>query len=102
MLAEPAVIVLTEQVEEVSSGRISRKVMLATLALGVALAVVLSLIRTVYNLPIWMFLLPGYALIIILMIWTPGLFSAIAFAICGQAYPRGTVTYNTPSFTRNM
>ena len=85
VLAEPAVIVLTEQVEEVSSGRISRKVMLATLALGVALAVVLSLIRTVYNLPIWMFLLPGYALIIILMIWTPGLFSAIAFDSGGVA-----------------
>ena len=85
VLAEPAVIVLTEQVEEESSGRISKRIMLATLSLGVGLAVTLAAIRTVNNLPIWMFLLPGYATIMLLMIWTPGLFSAIAFDSGGVA-----------------
>ncbi len=85
VLAEPAVMVLTDQVEDASSGRISKKVMLATLALGVGLAVVLSLIRTVYSLSIWTFILPGYILIMLFMIKTPGLFSAIGFDSGGVA-----------------
>ena len=85
VLAEPAVIVLTGQVEDASSGRISKKIMLATLALGVGLAVVLSLIRTVHSLSIWYFILPGYLLIMLLMIKTPGLFSAISFDSGGVA-----------------
>ena len=79
VLAEPAVMVLTEQVEEVSSGRISKMAMLFTLALGVGCAVVLALIRTVHSLSIWTFLLPGYALIMLMLIKTPGLVSAIGF-----------------------
>ena len=85
VLAEPAVIVLTGQVEDASSGRISKRIMLCTLALGVGLAVVLSLIRTVHALSIWTFILPGYALIMLLMIKTPGLFSAIGFDSGGVA-----------------
>lgn len=85
VLAEPAVMVLTEQVEDATSGRISRKVMLATLALGVGLAVVMALIRTVHSLSIWAFILPGYAIIMLLMIRTPGLFSAIGFDSGGVA-----------------
>ena len=85
VLAEPAVIVLTGQVEDVSSGRIPRRIMLAALALGVGLAVVMALIRTVHALSIWTFILPGYAVIMLLMIKTPGLFSAIAFDSGGVA-----------------
>ncbi len=85
VLAEPAVMVLTGQVEDASSGRIPRRVMLTTLALGVGLAVVMALIRTVHALSIWTFILPGYAMIMILMIRTPGLFSAIAFDSGGVA-----------------
>ena len=36
VLAEPAVYVLTEQVEEVTSGHIKRKVILMTLSVGIA------------------------------------------------------------------
>ena len=85
VLAEPAVIVLTDQVEEASSGRISKKVMLATLSLGVGCAVVLALIRTVHSLSIWTFILPGYILVMLFMIKTPGLFSAIGFDSGGVA-----------------
>lgn len=85
VLAEPAVIVLTGQVEDASSGRIPRSAMLLALALGVGLAVVMALIRTVHSLSIWTFLLPGYAIIMLLMIRTPGLFSAIAFDSGGVA-----------------
>ena len=96
VLAEPAVMVLTEQVEAVSSGRISKKAMLFTLALGVGCAVVLALIRTVHSLSIWTFLLPGYALIMLMMIKTPGLFSAIGFDSGGVATGPMSSTFLLP------
>ena len=96
VLAEPAVMVLTEQVEEVSDGRIPKRAMLATLALGVGLAVVFALIRTVHALSIWTFLLPGYVLIMISMIRTPGLFSAIAFDSGGVATGPMSSTFLLP------
>ncbi len=39
VLAEPAVYVLTEQVEDVTSGHIRRRVMLLALSIGIAFAV---------------------------------------------------------------
>ena len=44
VLAEPAVYVLTEQVEEVTAGHIKRKVILVALSAGIAFAVSLSMI----------------------------------------------------------
>ncbi len=96
VLAEPAVIVLTDQVEEISGGHIRKPIMLAALCLGVGLAVVLALIRTVYSLPILMFLVPGYLLIMVSMIWTPGLFSAIAFDSGGVATGPMSSTFLLP------
>ena len=96
VLAEPAVIVLTGQVEEISGGHIRKPIMLAALCLGVGLAVVLALIRTVYSLPILLFLVPGYILIMVSMIWTPGLFSAIAFDSGGVATGPMSSTFLLP------
>ncbi len=96
VLAEPAVMVLTEQVEDASSGKISKKVMLFTLALGVGLAVVLALVRTVNSLSIWAFILPGYLAIMLLMIKTPGLFSAIGFDSGGVATGPMSSTFLLP------
>ena len=96
VLAEPAVFVLTAQVEEASNGRIPRRVMLASLALGVGLAVVLSLVRTVYGFSIWWLLVPGYVLIMIAMVRTPALFSAIAFDSGGVATGPMSSTFLLP------
>ena len=96
VLAEPAVIVLTEQIEEASNGKISRSLMLATLALGVGLAVVLALLRTVEGFSIWYLLFPGYVLIMLAMVRTPGLFSAIAFDSGGVATGPMSSTFLLP------
>ncbi len=96
VLAEPAVMVLTEQVEDVSEGRIPRRIMLVALALGVGLAVVMALVRTVHSLSIWTFLLPGYILIMLFMIRTPGLFSAIGFDSGGVATGPMSSTFLLP------
>ena len=45
ILAEPAVHVLTQQIEDVTSGHIKGKIVLATLSIGVGVAVCLSMIR---------------------------------------------------------
>lgn len=83
--AEPAVWVLTEQVETLSGGHIRRPIMLAALSISIALAVVLGMIRVVTSLPIWYIILPGYALALILTKVTPPLFTAIAFDSGGVA-----------------
>lgn len=83
--AEPAVWVLTEQVEEVSGGYIKRCVMLASLSLSVALAVALGMFRVVTGISIWWLLIPGYALALGLTTICPKLFTAIAFDSGGVA-----------------
>lgn len=85
VLAEPAIWVLTEQVEEVSGGRIKRMLMMVTLCIAVSAAVMLSLLRTTAGLSILYFVVPGYAIILLMMIFTPKLFSAIAFDSGGVA-----------------
>jgi len=83
--AEPAVWILTEQVETLSGGHIRRPIMLAALSISIALAVALGMIRVVTGLPIWYIILPGYALALILTRFTPPLFTAIAFDSGGVA-----------------
>ena len=83
--AEPAVWVLTEQVEEVSGGYIRRPIMLAALSISVAVAVALGMTRVVTGLSIWWILIPGYALALGLTKICPPLFTAIAFDSGGVA-----------------
>lgn len=84
-LAEPGVRILNLEVEKVSGGYISRKVILYFLAIGVALAVALSMYRMLKGIPLWYFLLPGYSAILILMWFVKPMFVAIAFDSGGFA-----------------
>jgi hypothetical protein len=83
--AEPAVWILTEQIEEVSGGYIKRAIMLAALSISIAMAVVLGMLRVVTGLSIWWILLPGYGLALVLTRFCPSLFTAIAFDSGGVA-----------------
>ncbi len=83
--AEPAVWVLTEQVEEVSGGYIKRKIMLAALSIAVAGAVSLGMFRVITSVSIWYMLVPGYVLSLLLTRWCPPMFTAIAFDSGGVA-----------------
>lgn len=94
ILAEPAVHVLTEQIEDVTSGYINRKIILGSLCVGVAFAVALSIIRIIIpGLQLWHFLLPGYILSIILSYIAPNLFVGIAFDSGGVASGPMTATF---------
>ena len=90
VIAEPAVWVLTDQVESVSGGTIKRKVMLIALSSGVAVSVGLSMLRVLTGFSLWYVLIPGYAVSLLLTFFCPKLFTGIAFDSGGVA--SGTMT----------
>lgn len=96
VLAEPAVWVLTEQVEEISQGKIRRRIMLFSISIGVSLAVVLAIVRIIFNLSIWPFLLVGYGLILSMMPFCPTLFVSISFDSGGVATGPMSSTFLLP------
>lgn len=77
--AEPAVHVLKKQVEEITGGAISEKVLFFSLAVGIGLAISLSIIRALYHVNILFFLIPGYVLAVSLSFVVPEVFTALAF-----------------------
>lgn len=94
ILAEPAVHVLTNQIEEVTSGYVKRSVVLGTLSIGVGLAVLLSILRVLIpELQLWHYLLPGYIIAIALTYFAPKLFVGIAFDSGGVASGPMTATF---------
>lgn len=94
--AEPAVFVLTKQVEEMTSGAISAKAMGTSLSLGVSASVGLAMIRVLTGINILWFLVPGYAIALILTFFVPKLFTAIAFDSGGVASGPMTATFLLP------
>lgn len=94
VLAEPAVYVLTEQVEEVTSGHIKKKSILVTLSIGIAFAVMLSMLRiTSEHLKLWHLLLPGFMLATVLSFRVPNIFVGIAYDSGGVASGPMTATF---------
>ena len=85
IICEPAVHVLTVQIEEVSDGRVNRLTVLFTLSLGVGLAIALAVIRTIFNFSILYYMVPGYMISLALMFICPDIFTAIAFDSGGTA-----------------
>ena len=85
ILAEPAVHVLNKQVEEITNGAISKWQMLIGLALGVAVALVLSVLRIIYDFSILYYLVPGYCIALALSLFVPKIYTAIAFDSGGVA-----------------
>jgi len=85
VIAEPAIHTLNKQVEEISGGAISKKSMLIALSLGVGTAIALSLIRIVCDFSVIYYLIPGYAIALILMRFVPDIYTSIAFDSGGVA-----------------
>lgn len=94
--AEPAVYVLNHQVEEITDGAISGTAMGTSLSVGVAVSVALAMLRVLTGIPILYFLIPGYAIAIILSFFVPKIFTAIAFDSGGVASGPMTATFLLP------
>lgn len=91
--AEPAVWVLTEQVEDLSGGTIKRKLMLTFLSAGAAAAIGLTMWRAMSGFSLMKILVPGYSVALVLMLFCPKLFTAIAFDSGGVASGPITSTF---------
>jgi hypothetical protein len=94
ILAEPAVYILTRQIEDVTSGYVRRQIVLPVLAAGVGLAVLLSTLRILIpGIQLWHYLLPGYAACIVMSYFVPKLFVGMAFDSGGVASGPMTATF---------
>ena len=94
--SEPAVGVLTQQIEEITNGKIQRKVLDVSLSIAVSIATGLSIIRVITGISIWWFLLPGYMFALIMMPFVPQVFTAIAFDSGGVASGTMSATFLLP------
>ena len=94
--AEPAVHVLTRQVEDISSGTISTKAMLYSLSIGVGISLGIAMLRILSGISIMVFLIPGYLTAIILSFFVPNVFTGIAFDSGGVASGPMTATFLLP------
>ena len=94
--AEPAVRVLTKQVEEITNGSISQKSMGTALSIGIAVSVGLAMLRILTALNIMYFLVPGYAISLIMTFFVPQIFTGIAFDSGGVASGPMTTTFLLP------
>ncbi|MDE7262501.1 MAG: DUF1538 domain-containing protein [Oscillospiraceae bacterium] len=94
--AEPAVHVLVKQVEEVSMGSISQSAMRQGMSVGVAVSIGIAMLRVVTGISIMWFLVPGYAVSLILTFFVPQLFTGVAFDAGGVASGPMTATFLLP------
>ncbi len=94
--AEPAIHVLNKQVEELSAGAISARSMGLSLSIAIALANGFAMIRVLTGISIFWFLIPGYAIALLLSFFVPQTFTSIAFDSGGVASGPMTATFMLP------
>ena len=96
ILCEPAVHVLTTQIEDISDGQLKKTIVLAALSIGVGVAIGLSMIRTIFKFSILWIIVPGYLLSFVLMFFVPDIYTAIAFDSGGTASGPMAVSFVLP------
>lgn len=82
VFAEPAVHVLTDQIENVSNGAVHKNAVFAALAIGNGFAIGLSMIRVSVGgevFPLAYIIVPGYIIAFLLSFFVPSIYFAIAF-----------------------
>lgn len=94
--AEPAIQVLNHQVEAVTNGAISVKMMNRCMQIGVATSVGLAMLRVLAGISIQWFVIPGYLIALVLSRFVPDIFIGIAFDSGGVASGPMTSTFLLP------
>ncbi len=95
-VSEPAVSVLGAQIEELTNGHIKKLTISITLAIGIGVASMLSILKILTQVNILWFLVPLYALSILMMKFTPPLFVGLAFDSGGVTGGALTSAFLTP------
>jgi hypothetical protein len=96
VLAEPAVHVLIESVEDMTGGAIARRTLLRAFSISVGISVGLAMLRVLTEISIWWVLIPGYGLAIALSFFVPKVFTAVAFDSGAVASGPMTATFLLP------
>jgi hypothetical protein len=94
--AEPAVHVLNKQVEEISSGAITAKLMNRGLSVGMAIALAITMIRILTGISLLWILIPGYTFALFLTFFVPPIFTGVAFDSGGVCSGPMTSTFLLP------
>lgn len=93
ILAEPAVSVQTQMIEDVTGGSIKGGPIMVTFSIGVGLAIFLAALRIVVPfIELWHIVVPGYILALILINFVPDMF-------VGMSFDSGTVASGPMSAT---
>lgn len=95
-LSEPAVTVLGDQLEEITNGHIKKMTIRMTLAIGIGFASLLAIVKILTQINILWFLVPLYAIALIMMKFTSPLFVCLAFDSGGVSGGALTSAFLTP------
>lgn len=95
-IAEPAVVVLINQIVEYTEGGISKNMLKVALAIGVSIASGLSILRIFTAIPFIYYVLIGYGIALILIFFIPKVFTAIAFDAGGATGGSLTTSFLLP------
>ncbi|MGM0768747.1 MAG: DUF1538 domain-containing protein [Pseudomonadota bacterium] len=87
VVAEPALIAVAQQAQEISEGRINALTLRLLVALSVGAVVALGVFRTIFGYPLHWFMIIGYILVVVVTWFAPP-------EIVGLAYDSGGVTTN--------
>ena len=79
VFAEPAVHVLTNQIEAVSNGSVKKIAVLICIALGNGIAIGLAITRMIMGFSLFYIVVPGYFFAFLLSFFVPPIYTAIAF-----------------------
>ena len=90
---EPAVRILSNQIEEASGGSIQKNLVIYAISGGVAVFVALGMARMVYGIPLLRIIIPGYLLAVGLLAFSDRRVIAIAFDAGGVATGPLVVTF---------
>jgi hypothetical protein len=93
VLAEPSARVLSGEVEKASAGHIRERLLLATMAFGVATLVSLGYYFIARGIPLTYIIIPGYIVALTLLRWIDPAFAAISFDSGAVATGPLTVTF---------
>ncbi len=85
VLAEPAIHILNQQVEEITGGYVTRRSMMIGLCVGVGSAIALSVVRIIFDFSLVYYIIPGYFISLALSLFVPPVYTAIAFDSGGVA-----------------
>ena len=95
VLAEPAVIVLSHQVEDITGGYVKRRLVLVFLSVAVGMAILMATLKVLIpELKLWMYLIVGFGAAVVMAFFTPDLFVGLAFDAGGVASGPMTATFS--------